>query len=366
MGLQKRRLRSYVPQLQPYLKTVSLYFLMYYSEEVCDAGWCNAIRKVSPIMAIITFLVLHGHVRKKGKQDQGSAYVILLFLGLTFSTIGDICLVWKTHYFLLGIAAFALAHVMYTIAFGFEKSSWRVGLFLCLYGIVFWKFVTRNVRGVMEKAIGIYTCIISFMVWRAISRIEPNSDISNLFTSWNKLCSCAGAILFAFSDCNIAISRFVFRYKGAHHVIMSTYYLAQLGIALSVVDFQTKQRGMNLRRLMKSSATLVQNGERPHVNYASGIGEANTPKYSEESASTIKLENGRSPSGSLSEIRNEGSLSLAMSPSILESEKISTSWQSVADSIRDFDPKPPKSRSLSSLTICTSYSRKRCPKRDDN
>ena len=81
---------------------------------------------------------------------------------------------------------------MYTIAFGFEKSSWRVGLFLCLYGIVFWKFVTRNVRGVMEKAIGIYTCIISFMVWRAISRIEPNSDISNLFTSWNKLCSCAG------------------------------------------------------------------------------------------------------------------------------------------------------------------------------
>ena len=110
---------------------------------------------------------------------------------------------------------------------------------------------------------------------------------------------------------------------------------------------------------------------RPRFNYANVIEEAGKIKYSEDivptetETSTIKFGNDSSPNGSLSEIGDERSLSVTMSPS-LTLEETSMSLQSVADSIRDLDLKPPKkSQSLSSLTICTSYSRKRCPKRND-
>lgn len=70
------------------------------------------------------------------------------------------------------------------------------------------------------------------MVWRAVSRVQLFEDL----WTWTKLCSCGGGILFALSDFILGFNKFVSPTPYANMLIMVTYYAAQLGIALSVVD----------------------------------------------------------------------------------------------------------------------------------
>jgi len=248
----KKRIRSYIPHLAPFWKATAYFFLLYYSNESCESGWCHAISKLLPMMALITFTVLHGS-SLHGNDVYGSRYSKLILLGLASSAIGDVILVWKENYLILGIIAFSLAHIMYTIAFGFERPYWTIGAFLGVFAIIFWKAVTRYIKGIMVKAVLVYALIISTMLWRAIARFDRMLDLK---TSWTLLSSCVGAIFFTISDCCIAGSMFLSEFPMSHPIIMATYYLGQLGIAWSVVDCQSKQRGMNLKRLMKKSTML--------------------------------------------------------------------------------------------------------------
>lgn len=70
------------------------------------------------------------------------------------------------------------------------------------------------------------------MVWRAVARVQLFEDL----WTWTKLCSCGGGILFALSDFIIGFNMFVSPIPYSNMLIMVTYYAAQLGIALSVVD----------------------------------------------------------------------------------------------------------------------------------
>lgn len=71
-----------------------------------------------------------------------------------------------------------------------------------------------------------------FMVWRAVARVQLFEDL----WTWTKLCSCGGGILFAISDLIIGLNMFHAPVPHSQMLIMVTYYAAQLGIALSVVD----------------------------------------------------------------------------------------------------------------------------------
>ncbi|KFM64814.1 Lysoplasmalogenase-like protein TMEM86A, partial [Stegodyphus mimosarum] len=71
-----------------------------------------------------------------------------------------------------------------------------------------------------------------FMVWRAVARVQLFEDL----WTWTKLCSCGGGILFAISDFILGFNMFHSPIPYSHIVVMITYYAAQLGIALSVVD----------------------------------------------------------------------------------------------------------------------------------
>ena len=51
-------------------------------------------------------------------------------------------------------------------------------------------------QGMIVIAIGVYVALISTMVWRAIARVQLFDDL----WTWTKLCSCAGAVVFALSD----------------------------------------------------------------------------------------------------------------------------------------------------------------------
>lgn len=89
------------------------------------------------------------------------------------------------------------------------------------------------------------------MLWRAFARTE-------LLTGnwkWTKMCSFLGALVFVISDTFVAFYEFNvitnwISSKSVHQIIMITYYIAQLGIALSVVD--TKTTKLNNKSSRKS------------------------------------------------------------------------------------------------------------------
>lgn len=82
----------------------------------------------------------------------------------------------------------------------------------------------------------LYCALICGMVWRAVARVQLFNDL----WTWTKLCSCGGAIFFVISDYIICIDKFLAPVPYAHQLIMSTYYTAQLGITLSVIDSQAE------------------------------------------------------------------------------------------------------------------------------
>jgi len=370
----KRLIKSYAPHLAPFWKATAYYFLLYFSVIDCETGWYYAILKLLPMMALITFTVLHG-ASLHGNDIHGSSYSRFILWGLSFSAIGDVLIVWKQSYFILAIIAFAIAHIMYTMAFGFDRLCFMVGVVLGLSAIVFWKLVTIRIQGIMVKAVFVYACIISMMLWRAIARVEPNSDLK---ASGAKRCSCVGAIFFTISDICIAISQFLTPIKWSNQIIMLTYYLAQLGIAVSVVEFQSKRRGMHLKRLMLPSTTVFRKHDRHHNHRRSRFsGEKVALKDGERSPQTRtksesalseranrKLnvafadERGSESTEANSEIKAASQFSIDQTLGKGSDLSLSIETFNSEDSTLQ-DSKTMPSRKSSSTTICTSYSGKR-------
>lgn len=86
----------------------------------------------------------------------------------------------------------------------------------------------------LTACVVVYATLLSTMVWRALARVQL-FEVEELWT-WTKLCSSFGAILFMISDFLIGVHRFVQPVPYEQILIMFTYYAAQLGITLSVVD----------------------------------------------------------------------------------------------------------------------------------
>ncbi|PSN58441.1 hypothetical protein C0J52_02788 [Blattella germanica] len=82
--------------------------------------------KCLPIVSLVVFVLLHG-------MSLGDEYTFSrrILTGLLFSCLGDALLVWP-HYFLHGMAAFGVAQVMYTAAFGFKPLNATLGAALYL------------------------------------------------------------------------------------------------------------------------------------------------------------------------------------------------------------------------------------------
>lgn len=74
------------------------------------------------------------------------------------------------------------------------------------------------------------------MLWRAVSRLQILNCKKNLEWSWTKICCSIGALFFVISDLILSFDLFICDIPYSHPVIMLTYYVAQLGISLSVID----------------------------------------------------------------------------------------------------------------------------------
>ncbi|XP_071577293.1 lysoplasmalogenase TMEM86A-like [Temnothorax nylanderi] len=89
-----------------------------------------------------------------------------------------------------------------------------------------------GLNGVLAIGVPIYTVLLVTMAWRTISRVQFFEELC----TWTKLCSCIGSICFVTSDTLLGFHYFHSPLPYSQVSIMLTYYAAQLGIALSVVD----------------------------------------------------------------------------------------------------------------------------------
>lgn len=95
----------------------------------------------------------------------------------------------------------------------------------------------KNISGVLIYGLPIYTLLLLTMAWRSVARIEKARVLQIL-------CG-LGGISFVISDTLIAFSMFYGHIPYSKILIMSTYYFAQFGISLSVLDVAVKERKSN-------------------------------------------------------------------------------------------------------------------------
>jgi uncharacterized membrane protein YhhN len=156
-------------------------------------------------------------------------YRELIVLGLIFSLAGDIFLMLPSDRFLPGLASFLVAHLLYIAAFsqgaGFQLSPLALAPF-ALASAALLRLLWPQLAG-MKLPVTLYVVVIVTMGWQAAAQW------SSVGETW-ALLALVGAILFTLSDAALALNRFRAPFAAAQATILTSYYLAQWLIALSV------------------------------------------------------------------------------------------------------------------------------------
>ncbi|XP_040015756.1 lysoplasmalogenase [Xiphias gladius] len=155
--------------------------------------------------------------------------------GLLFSAVGDCCLIWP-ELFLHGMGAFAVAHLMYSLTFlssryaTYSSSTCTCFLYLILFVvgggfyIYIYPFLQKAPNSdLLIPAVGVYIFLITLMGTLAIR----TRHVATLL----------GSLSFMVSDISLALQVFkvMAPMKHGNNIVMVTYYLAQLLIAVGDV-----------------------------------------------------------------------------------------------------------------------------------
>lgn len=133
--------------------------------------------------------------------------------------------------FLLGLVAFLLGHVAYIVAFlqdtrklhpFYGAAAYAYGLFALLF------LLSTGELGGMLVPVQMYVLVITTMLWRAACRLEVPT--LSRFSAWSGV---VGALLFVISDSILAFRLFGTPIQLGGAAVIVTYWMGQLGIALS-------------------------------------------------------------------------------------------------------------------------------------
>ena len=188
---------------------------------VCaERGW----KRPEVVLKPLTTLLLLGLV---GVPETRFAW--LVGAGIVLSVIGDVALLGEgNRAFLVGLAAFLLAHVAYVIAFigvaAFSPVVALVALVVVASTTIMLRTIWKGAAGLHGPTIA-YGAVISAMVVSASATVGGP-------LRWGGAAA-VGAVLFYASDASLALNRF--RRPFPHHAIatMGIYWLGQIGIALA-------------------------------------------------------------------------------------------------------------------------------------
>ena len=174
--------------------------------------------------------------------------------GLLVSSVGDAALFiettdglephWKEAFFLMGLVAFFVAHVLYAKAFLTHCDHHRKELVLPLLGYytIMMQTIIPEAPEALHIPIMVYGVIISVMGYAGI-----NFAFYPVMEEWrtNAILALVGAFFFIISDSVLAIKKFspstaatFGGLLGGELVVMSTYYMGQLLIAHSSIKIE--------------------------------------------------------------------------------------------------------------------------------
>lgn len=158
-------------------------------------------------------------------------------LALGFSLLGDVLLLFveqSANYFMFGLIAFLIAHIMYILVFSKHRNKTKnplvFGLPLFIFAMSLF-YLLKNGLGTMFIPVIIYMLIILTMVTMAFLRKGMVNSISyNLVL--------IGGLLFLVSDSILALNKFYQPLPLSNLSIMTTYALAQYFIVKGLLKLR--------------------------------------------------------------------------------------------------------------------------------
>ena len=202
-------------------------------------GW----KTVEYIAKPVTMILLFGWLAFVG--GFGSVPLVCFGLGIFFSLIGDVFLMFSFYrfpdrWFVPGLAAFLLAHVAYIVGLNNPLPQvaplWSMGLALILALATAW-VLRRIVTGIRQKGLPrlvapvvVYGMVITIMLLSALLTLYRN----DWTTSAPGLVG-AGAILFYSSDVVLAWNKFVTPIKNGRLLNMILYHLGQFALMAGIM-----------------------------------------------------------------------------------------------------------------------------------
>ena len=164
-------------------------------------------------------------------------------LGLFFSLVGDVFLLFSSRYFIYGLAAFLVAQAAYVIGFNcclppISAPFWfLLGAQICVW-LVIMAVMVKNLSGSpnhrkMVFPMGIYAAAICAMLFSALwTLFRPD------WTATSSGLAASGALLFFCSDILLAIDRFIHPFPHARLWVRVTYHLGQLALVAGAALFR--------------------------------------------------------------------------------------------------------------------------------
>lgn len=154
-------------------------------------------------------------------------------LALVFSLIGDIALLFddiNPNYFIIGLASFLLAHIMYVFVFlkhrDPKKKPYIFIILMLVYAAILF-YVLKDGLGDLLIPVVVYMIVILSMSTSAYIRLKE-SKTGYLFIF-------IGALLFMLSDSILALNKFYKPFELSSFLIMSTYAFAQYCIVMGIL-----------------------------------------------------------------------------------------------------------------------------------
>lgn len=189
-----------------------------------------------------------------------SNFSLLYLLGLAFSTIGDILLMFVNsfgeNFFLLGLGSFLFAHLSYIVSFvsypynkgeGAISRNWKLVLPYCLILILILIFLQDSL-GVYKLPVFIYAFVIVTMSAFSLNMLGRTTKNGGKHLV-------IGALLFMVSDFTIAIKKF--KYPELNEIlssliIMATYLIGQYLMAKGAVESVREIKDRTIRKDVNS------------------------------------------------------------------------------------------------------------------
>jgi len=170
--------------------------------------------------------------------ENRSAYSQWIVIGLVFSFLGDVFLIWPNQYFLPGLAAFLLTHVAYLVAFTRECRflvNFVLWLAYLLVIVAFCSFLYPTVPTGLKVPVLLYAILLATMAGQAMGNFLELRTASALRAA-------VGALLFLLSDLLLAFDRFHRPLLYATALILIPYYVGQYLIASSTANVRSPMR----------------------------------------------------------------------------------------------------------------------------